>query len=111
MMGFSVEKYIQVAITHAENTLTGDYKAGNISASEIEKMNNHIADLDDDEIAYGIIDKIITSDCANAIMWIAPVCKRKRYKLDLIKVKLTNYTKTKSLGILALNAEMLLRTL
>ncbi len=75
-MDISIESYLRNANMHAESTLSGDYKAGNTSATEIEKMNKLIVELENDDSAYNIIDGIINSNCANAIMWIVPVCKK-----------------------------------
>lgn len=110
-MNISVKDYLDNAIMHAESTYTGNYKACNNSASEIEQMNNSIANLLNDEAACDFIDEIIDSNCANAIMWITPVCKKKNYKLETIKSILLSYLNDKSLGILSFNAAMLLKTL
>lgn len=110
-MDVSVEKYLRNATIHAESTLLGNYKNGNASATEIERMNKFIVKLGDKEIAYKFIDEIINSNSPNAIMWIVPVCKNKHYKIEVVKNKLLNYSNDKALGILSLNATILLKTL
>ena len=106
-----IRKYLNHAIMHAESTLSGDYQAGNTSATEIEKMNQYIAALEDDQVVHNMIDGIIKSNYANATMWIAPVCKKKHYKMEFIQNKLSDYSKDNTLGILALNAAMLLKSI
>ena len=44
-------------------------------------MNNIILELEDQVTADNIINDIIDYNCANAIMWIAPVCEYKHYKI------------------------------
>ena len=110
-MDVIIEKYLHNAIKHAENTLSGNYKTGNIFPTKIKKLNTFILDLEDEQTAYNIINGIINSNCANAIMWIAPVCAQKHYKMEIIKDKLLAYSSDNKLGILALNASMLLKTL
>lgn len=110
-MNVFIKKYLHNAIKHAENTLSGNYKAGNIFATEIRNLNTFILDLEDEQTAYNIINGIISSNCANAIMWIAPVCAQKHYKMEIIKGMLLAYSSDNQLGILALNASMLLKTL
>lgn len=106
-----VENYLRTAADHAECTLQGDYKAGNVLASEIESMNKYIVKLRNKEDAYRLIDDIINSDLPNAIMWITPVCRQQNYNTEKIRRKLLGYSTDKALGILALNAGMLLKTL
>ncbi len=110
-MDVFTEKYLHNAVKHAECTLSGNYKAGKIFATAIEKMNHYILNLEDQETAYNIISDIIDSNCANAIMWIAPICAHKDYKIEIVRNMLLAYSGDNKLGILALNAAMLLRTL
>lgn len=110
-MNISVKKHLLAATSHAENTLLGNYKIGNAMATEIEQMNKYIIKLKDTETAYKFIDEIIDSNLPNAIMWIASVCEKKHYRIDAVRNKLLNYSSDKTLGILSLNATMLLRTL
>ena len=110
-MNISVKKYLSDAISHAESTLSGNYKTGNVAATEIGQMNNYITTLEDTETAYKFIDEIINSNIPNAVMWIAPVCVKKRYRINTIRNKLINYSNDKTLGILSLNAAMFLKTL
>lgn len=105
------KRYLHNAVKHAESTLSGNYKSGNNFAKKIEKMNSIILELEDQVTAENIISDIIDSHCANAIMWIAPVCAHKHYKMEIIKNMLLAYSGDNKLGILALNAAMLLRTL
>lgn len=84
---------------------------GIILQKKIEKMNNIILELEDQVTADNIINDIIDYNCANAIMWIAPVCAYKHYKIEIIKNMLLAYSGDNKLGILALNAAMLLKTL
>lgn len=84
---------------------------GIILQKKIEKMNNIILELEDQVTADSIINDIIDSNCANAIMWIAPVCAYKHYKIEIIKNMLLAYSGDNKLGVLALNAAMLLKTL
>lgn len=105
------KKYLHNAVKHAESTLSGNYKSGNNFAKKIEKMNSIILELEDQVTADNIINDIIDSNCANAIMWIAPVCAHKHYKMEIIKNMLLAYSGDNKLGILALNVAMLLRTL
>lgn len=105
------KKYLHNAVKHAESTLSGNYKSGNYFAKKLEKMNSIIFELEDQVTANNIINGIIDSNCANAIMWIAPVCAHKHYKTEMIKEILLAYSDDNNLGILALNATMLLRIL
>lgn len=82
-----------------------------ILQKKIEKMNSIILELEDQVTADNIINDIIDSNCANAIMWIAPVCAYKHYKIEIIKNMLLAYSGDNKLGVLALNAAMLLKTL
>lgn len=106
-----VENYLRTTADHAECTLQGDYKAGNVRAAEIESMNKYIVELKDNEDAYRLIDGIINSDLPSAIMWITPVCRKRNYSIEKVRQKLLGYSNDKALGILALNASMLLKTL
>lgn len=109
-MDISIENYLRHATIHAECTLSGDYKTGNRSATEIERMNKFIVELENDDSAYNIIDEILNSDCTSAIMWIAPVCIKRNYKMGVIKRRMIAFSNDKKLGILALDAAMLLKT-
>ena len=75
-----VEKYLLHAASHAENTLSGNYRKGNTAATELERMNQYLLKLEDTTAARSHIDEIICSDLPNAVMWIAPVCKEEQYK-------------------------------
>ena len=110
-MDVLTEKYLHNAIKHAESTMSGDYKAGNVFAKKIEKINSIILGLEDRETAYSIINDIIDSNCASAIMWIAPVCAQKHYKMETINSMLLAYSRDSKLGILSLDAAMLLKSL
>ena len=100
-----------VGSDHAKCTLQGDYKIGNASASEIESMNKYIIELKNNDDACKLVDDIIRTDFPNAIMWITPVCKKRNHKVEEVRQKLLNYSNDRDLGILALNAIMLLKTL
>ena len=106
-----VENYLHVAADHAKCTLQGDSKAGNVLASKIESMNKYIVELKNNEDSHKLIDDVINSDVPNAIMWITPVCKKLNSQVEKVKQKLLSYSNDKSLGILALNAVMLLKIL
>ena len=106
-----VKSYLRYTADHAKCTLQGDYKIGNASASEIESMNKYIIELKNNDDACKLIDDIISTDCPNAIMWITPVCKKRNHKVEEVRQKLLNYSNDRDLGILALNAIMLLKTL
>lgn len=106
-----VEKYLLHVASHAENTLSGNYRKGNTAATELERMNQYLLKLEDTTAARSHIDEIICSDLPNAVMWIAPVCKEEQYKTDLVRNKLLRYSKDKTLGILSLNAAMFLKML
>ena len=42
-----VEKYLLHAASHAENTLSGNYRKGNTAATELERMNQCLLKLED----------------------------------------------------------------
>ena len=105
-----IKEYIYYSDIQKYCTQIGDYKQGNVAASNLEGINDDLKTSMDKESVQYIIDSVLDSDNPNAIMWITPVCQCLQYRIPLIIEKLSAYSVDKELGILSLNALMLLKT-
>ncbi len=107
----NIEEYMRCADEHQRCTLSGDYKKGNKYADKILMYNTIFENEYKEKTTYAIIDAIIEANIPGAVMWIASVCAKLRYRLPEIKEKTIKYSEDKNLGLYAFGAEILLKQL
>ena len=105
-----IARYKKNALIHQECTITGDYRKGNAAAGSIEKINRKLLRIEVNQ-AYIFIDEVLNSDIPNAIMWIAPVSVSLNYRIDVVKILLQTYATDQKMGILSIDASMLLQNI
>ena len=102
-----INKYIEMAVIQMECTYSGDYRSGNKASVQLEKMNIIFKNNFDENII--VIDELIDSENPNVILWISQVAFAQKYREKEIIDKLEQISCNQNLGIIRLNAEMVLK--
>ncbi len=102
------EEIIKNATIQGETQYSGEYKKGNRASDRLFSIWKEIKK--DLIMAHEIIDALINHENVNVRIWICSISLDINYKVDETKLILEKISKDKSLGILALNAEMTFKT-
>lgn len=107
-MGNMESDYYEAAKIQMEATYSGDYKKGNKASNKLERYNDLIrANFKEYE---SVVENLINSENPNVVIWIANVALDEKFKTDYVIRRLKDIAENKDLGIIGLNAEMLLKT-
>lgn len=101
------EEIIKNATIQGITQYSGDYKKGNKASDKLFSIWKEVKK--DLIIAREIIDVLKNHENVNVRIWICSISLDINYKVDETKLILEKISKDKSVGILALNAEMTLK--
>lgn len=103
-----VLNYYEAAKTQMETTYAGDYKKGNRASNRLIKYNDLIKS--DFPNYKSVVKELLNSQNPNVLIWIANVALDEKYEEDFVVSSLKTIAENKELGIISLNAKMILKT-
>lgn len=103
-----IADYCKAVQAQMDATYSGDYRKGNRESGKLYKYNDFIKS--DFQNYKSVAEELIHSANPNVIIWIANVVLDTKYETDFVIARLKDIAQDKNLGIIRLNAEMILET-
>lgn len=102
-----VNDFIRNAVVQGEATYSGKYKVGNKASEKLFKIEKIM--LDNPNLAEGMLDTLLSHSNINVKIWASGISMELGYRVEDAKKLLKQIACMPDVGILGLNAEMLLK--